>query len=82
MCIQKLQDVSQMPKGDMTLVGEKGLTLSGGQKARVSLARYSLRILLVLYQLHLQLNASAQITDWSFYRSYYGWYMYHYPGQL
>ena len=28
-----------MLHGDMTLVGERGVTLSGGQKARVSLAR-------------------------------------------
>jgi ATP-binding cassette, subfamily C (CFTR/MRP), member 4 len=33
------QDISQWPHGDMTLVGEKGVTMSGGQKARVSLAR-------------------------------------------
>ena len=28
-----------MPDGDMTLVGERGVSLSGGQKARISLAR-------------------------------------------
>ena len=28
-----------LPSGDLTLVGERGITLSGGQKARTSLAR-------------------------------------------
>ena len=28
-----------MPKGDATLIGDRGVTLSGGQRARVSLAR-------------------------------------------
>ena len=32
-----------MPSGDETLVGERGITLSGGQKARVSLARMAYR---------------------------------------
>ena len=34
-----LQDIAQLIYGDLTLVGERGVTLSGGQKARVNLAR-------------------------------------------
>jgi ATP-binding cassette subfamily C (CFTR/MRP) protein 4 len=32
-------DLSLFPHGDQTLVGERGAMLSGGQKARISLAR-------------------------------------------
>ena len=33
------QDIDRMPSSDQTLVGERGLSLSGGQKARINLAR-------------------------------------------
>ncbi|GJJ12857.1 hypothetical protein Clacol_007102 [Clathrus columnatus] len=34
-----VQDLKMLPQGDRTEIGEKGINLSGGQKARVSLAR-------------------------------------------
>ena len=34
-----VKDFKMLPGGDLTLVGERGVTLSGGQKARTSLAR-------------------------------------------
>lgn len=39
MCALKL-DLEHFPHGDETIVGEKGISLSGGQKSRINLARY------------------------------------------
>ncbi|XP_024918854.1 multidrug resistance-associated protein 5 isoform X3 [Cynoglossus semilaevis] len=45
-----LQDLAELPYGDMTEIGERGANLSGGQRQRVSLARalYSDRSILLL----------------------------------
>lgn len=38
-------DFNILPDGDLTLIGERGVTLSGGQKARIALARYKYLLL-------------------------------------
>lgn len=35
------RDFEMFPYGDRTLVGDKGISLSGGQRARINLARYT-----------------------------------------
>jgi ATP-binding cassette subfamily C (CFTR/MRP) protein 4 len=34
-----LKDLKEFENGENTLIGDKGINLSGGQKARISLAR-------------------------------------------
>eukprot|EP01051_Picozoa_sp_SAG22_P014343 SAG22_NODE_1727_length_3711_cov_8.805925_1_plen_441_part_10 len=34
-----LPDLEQLPAGDQTVIGERGINISGGQKARIALAR-------------------------------------------
>ena len=47
------RDLQSLPFREKTLVGERGVLLSGGQKARVALARY-----VIHYGLCLALNAN------------------------
>nr|XP_036880742.1 multidrug resistance-associated protein 4 [Manis javanica] len=37
--IQRIKDLQLLEAGDLTVIGDRGATLSGGQKARISLAR-------------------------------------------
>ncbi|KPI34457.1 Metal resistance protein YCF1 [Cyphellophora attinorum] len=49
-CCGLAEDVLHLPRGDQTVVGSKGISLSGGQKARLALARavYSRADILIL----------------------------------
>ena len=43
------RDLKLFPFADKTLVGERGVSLSGGQKARITLARYMLYFVLLIF---------------------------------
>lgn len=54
------RDFDQFPRGDQTLVGERGVSLSGGQRARINLARavyrqvsinFYLKLFLLIYNI-------------------------------
>ena len=56
-------DVKLLPAGDGTWIGDKGATLSGGQRARLALARaiYQVRCLELFMQREM---FAVKITDW------------------
>ncbi|KJZ79768.1 hypothetical protein HIM_00482 [Hirsutella minnesotensis 3608] len=60
------EDLRELPLGDMTVVGENGTSLSGGQKARVALARalYSKAPLLLLDDIFSALDAKTSAGVW------------------
>ncbi|KAL2754344.1 hypothetical protein ACRALDRAFT_1063207 [Sodiomyces alcalophilus JCM 7366] len=59
-------DLSQMDQGDQTVVGENGASLSGGQKARIALARalYSKAPLILLDDIFSALDAKTSASLW------------------
>ncbi|KAK2036013.1 hypothetical protein LZ31DRAFT_273557 [Colletotrichum somersetense] len=59
-------DLREMESGDQTVVGENGASLSGGQKARVALARalYSKAPLLLLDDIFSALDAKTAASIW------------------
>lgn len=60
------EDLAELSNGDETEVGENGTALSGGQKARVALARalYSKAPLLLLDDIFSALDAKTAATVW------------------
>lgn len=62
------EDLRELPDGDQTSVGENGTSLSGGQKARVALARalYSKAPLLLLDDIFSALDAKTSAGVWKY----------------
>ncbi|KAF9765371.1 hypothetical protein IL306_002342 [Fusarium sp. DS 682] len=56
------EDLAQLPRGDLTTIGSKGLVLSGGQSQRVSLARavYAQKRMIILDDVFSGLDAHTE----------------------
>src|SRR5690348_3935760 len=62
-------DIQQMPAGDLTEIGERGITVSVGQRARISIARalYSQAQIYILDDCFSALDASvSQYASYNF----------------
>ncbi|GME97295.1 unnamed protein product [Ambrosiozyma monospora] len=59
-------DFKQLPGSDMTQVGERGITLSGGQKARINLARavYAGKDIILMDDVLSAVDAKVVAFDW------------------
>jgi ATP-binding cassette subfamily C (CFTR/MRP) protein 1 len=61
-CCGLREDLKSLPKGDLTVVGSKGISLSGGQKLRLALARavFAQKELLILDDVFSGLDADTE----------------------
>jgi len=68
-CSELTHDLESMPKNEQTEIGERGTTLSGGQRARISLARalYSMRDIYLLDDIFSSID--KQVADKIFSRA-------------
>jgi ABC-type multidrug transport system fused ATPase/permease subunit len=64
-CCALRRDLQDLPHGDRTVIGDKGVNLSGGQRARVSLARamYSTATIVLLDHPLSAVDAKASRRD-------------------